>query len=666
VRDEQTRRVVPQDLYALQFVGDPQPSPDGSRIAFVVAQADEEENDDRSRIWLVATDSEGEPTPLTAGSKKDASPRWSPDGARLVFVSNRAEETPHLWLLDLRGGEARQLTRGKEPASDPVWSPDGARIAYVAHIGGEQPPEKGADEKTKRAWENRIRTITRRKYKHDGDDFWDGGHDHLCVIPAAGGERTQLTDGDWDDGQPAWSPDDAQIAFISYREEDRDRVARADLWTVPAAGGAARKLTLSDGEASAPAWAPDGRTIAFLGHNEGDKWAVTTRVWTVPADTSAPPRCLTRSLDRHATTVTLHDQTTPDTANPPLWSADGATIHFLAADSGNDHLYAVSASGGDATRAIGGEWAILAARSLPDGRFFLLATDATTPAELFVTDGTTERQRTHMNRAWLESKEVRAPERFRVQGDDEHEIDCWLLTPPDFTDGGRYPLVLEIHGGPQAQYANAFFHEMQVWAAAGYLVLYTNPHGSIGYSERFTEELRRHYGEKDMPDLMAALDAVIARGIVDERRIGVTGGSYGGFMVNWLIGQTDRFAAGITQRCVSNWASDYGTSDLSMVSCVEEFGGPPWEAMETYLRLSPLTYVGNMRTPLHIEQQEHDYRCAMEQAEQMFMALKARDVPVEFVRYPNESHALSRSGQPHHRVERLTRHLAWFAKYLGC
>ena len=258
MRDEETRRVVPQDLYALQFVGDPQPSPDGSRIAFVVAQADEEENDYRSRIWLVATDGEGEPIPLTAGTKKDSSPRWSPDGTRLVFVSNRAEETPHLWLLDLRGGEARQLTHGKEPASDPVWSPDGARIAYVAHIGGEQSPEKGTDEKIKRAWENRIRTITRRKYKHDGDGFWDGGHDHLCVIPAAGGGRTQLTDGDWDDGQPVWSPDGAQIVFTAYREEDRDRVARSDLWTVPATGGEARKLTLSDGEASAPAWCRTG------------------------------------------------------------------------------------------------------------------------------------------------------------------------------------------------------------------------------------------------------------------------------------------------------------------------------------------------------------------------------------------------------------------------
>jgi dipeptidyl aminopeptidase/acylaminoacyl peptidase len=661
---EESRRVVPDDLYTLQFVGDPQPSPDGTRVAFVVTTAEEEEDGYRSRIWIVATDGDAEPTPLTAGTKKDTSPRWSPDGTRLAFVSNRADETSHLWLLDLRGGEARQLTEGKEPASDPVWSPDGTRIAYVAHIGGEQPPEKGADDTTKRAWENRVRTITRRKYKHDGDGFWDGGYDHLFAIPAEGGERRQLTDGAWDDGQPAWSPDGSRIAFTSYREEDRDHVARSDLWTIPAEGGDACKLTESNGESSSPAFSPDGQTIAFFGHTEGNKWSATTRLWTVPADGSATPRCLTLSLDRQVGNGTLHDQTIAETPHRPLWSANGERIRFLVTDGGNSHLYAIAAPGRDAALDIGGERVILAARSLGDERTILLATDATIPAEIFITDGTAERQLTHLNRGWLSSKDVRAPERFHVRGDDNHSVDCWLLTPPGFTEGERYPLVLEIHGGPQAQYGNAFFHEMQVWAAAGYLVLFTNPHGSIGYGEQFTEELRRHYGEKDMPDLMAALDAVIARGIVDETRIGATGGSYGGFMVNWLIGQTDRFAAGITQRCISNWVSDYGTSDLSVISCVEEFGGPPWEAMETYLRLSPLTYAGNMKTPLHIEQQEQDYRCAMEQGEQMFMALKAREVPVEFVRYPNESHGMSRGGHPHHRVTRLIRHLAWFTKYL--
>ena len=662
--DADLHRVTPHDLYALRFIGDPQPSPDGSRVAFVVTTVDEEENEYRSRIWIVDTDGAAEPQPLTAGMKKDTTPRWSPDGTRIAFISNRAEDTPHLWLIDVRGGEARQLTHGKEPARDPIWSPDGTRIAYVAHIGGEQPPGKDATDKTKRAWENRARIITRRKYKHDGDGFWDGGYDHLFVIPTEGGERAQLTDGDWDDSDPAWSPDGARIAFASYREEDRDAVSRSDLWVITAQGGEPRKLTASNGESSAPAFSPDGKTIAFLGHDEGNTWAATTRLWTVTADGSASPRCLTGTLDRQTVVGTLHDQTTPGTAHLPLWSADGAAISFLISDGGNCHLYHVPASGGDATMRIGGERVILGARSLPDGRFVLLATGVATPAELFIVDGTTERQLTDLNRAWLVGKAVRTPERFRVRGDDNHDIDCWLLTPPGYTGGSRHPLVLEIHGGPQAQYGNAFFLEMQVWASAGYLVLFTNPHGSIGYGEQFTEELRRHYGEKDMPDLMAALDAVIARGIVDDARIGATGGSYGGFMVNWLVGHTDRFAAGITQRCVSNWVSDFGSSDLSVLSAVEEFGGPPWEAMETYLRLSPITYAGRMVTPLHIEQQEQDYRCAMEQGEQMFMALKAREIPVEFVRYPNESHGLSRDGQPHHRVERLERHLAWFAKHL--
>jgi len=667
----ETRRIVPHDLYDLQFVGDPQPAPDGSRVAYVVTTADAETGGKyTSRIWIVPTDGSTPPCPLTTGTAKDTAPRWSPDGTRIAFLSTRAEDTAHLFVLDLRGGDPRQLTVGCEAVSAPTWSPDGTHIAIVRHIGGALAPPKEADETEKDAWANRVRTITAAKYREDGSGFRDGGYDHVCVVSAdsatADDKPVQLTHGDWDNTSPAWSPDGTRIAFKSYREPDRDANFRSDIWVVAATGGEARKVTRSAGQASAPAWSPDSTTIAYFGHDAGDAWAACSRVWAVDAEGGTPPCCLTPALDRRVSDgATLHDQPIPATTNAPLWTTDGRHVRFIVADGGNQHVYRASLDGSEVALVAGGERVILAVRSLPDDRLVLLATSPAQPAELFVSANGEERQLTETNAAFLARKDARLAERFTVQGSDDHVIDCWLLTPPGFDPAQQYPLVLEIHGGPQAQYGNAFSHEFQTWANAGYLVLYTNPHGSVGYGEAFTEALRLYFGEQDMPDVTAAVDAVIARGCVDTRRLGATGGSYGGFMVNWLVGHTDRFAAAITQRCISNWVSDYGSSDYSAIAAQQEFGGPPWEQMETYVRLSPLTYAGNIVTPLLIEHQEGDMRCAVEQAEQLYSACKRRGVPVEFVRYPNESHGMSRTGQPRHRTDRLERHLAWFARYLN-
>ena len=674
----ESRTVQPHDLYDLRFVGDPQPSPDGQHIAFVVREADSAKGVEyHSRLWLVRTDGSIPPRPLTAG-KKDTSPRWSPNGSHIAFVSTRTDDTPHLFILDLRGGDARPLTIGRVGASDPVWSPDGAQIAFVRRVGGALPPAKDADDDAKDAWSNRVRSYTRAKWRRDGDGFWDGGYDHLFIVPAEGGKPLQITSGEWDDHSPAWSPDGSRLAFTSSRSPDRDTHSRNELYIVPATGGDATALTAGDGRVSSPAWSPDGTHIAYFGHHEGDAWAACTRLWEVRADSTAPPRCLSPDLDRRATNgATLHDQNTPATPHAPIWTANGDALYFIAAHEGNQHLYMAIRALAASAPMIEGERTIIAARPLPNapGSFVLLATTATAPAELLVhtitmtdTDPpsftTTERQLTHCNADYLARKAIRAPERFRVQGADEHLVDCWLLTPPTFDPSHTYPLVLAMHGGPQAQYGNAFSHEFQTLAGAGYLVLYTNPHGSVGYGEQFTEELRLHFGEQDAPDVIAATATVVARGYVDERRIGLTGGSYGGFLVNWLVGHSDRFAAAITQRCVSNWVSDYGSSDFSAIAARAEFDGPPWEQLETYVRLSPITYAGRFNTPLLIEHQEGDLRCAIEQAEQMYMACKMRDVPTELVRYPNESHGMSRAGQPRHRTDRLARHLAWFAHYL--
>ncbi len=675
-----SRAIMPHDLYDLRFVGDPQPSPDGECVAFVVAEADAVKGKEyRSRLWIVPTDGNEPPRPLTAGTKKDTAPRWSPDGSQIAFVSTRADDdTPHLFVLDLRGGDARPLTTGRVGASNPAWSPDGSCIAFVRRVGGELPLEKDADEDTKDAWANRVRAYTRAKWRHDGDGLWDGGYDHLFVLPIGGGEPAQITDGDWNDADPAWSPDGSRIAFASSRSPDRDTHARNELYVVAATGGEPTPLTAGDGRVGNPAWSPDGSHIAYFGHAEGDAWAACTRVWTVAADGSAPPICLTPDLDRRATSgATLHDQTTPATPHAPVWTPDGEGVYFIAADGGNQHLFMAIRAIRQAVALTEGERVILAARPLPDAhhRFVLLSTTATAPAELCVwtlqmaeAGGTSfhiaERQLTRMNAGYLARKEIRAPERFRVRGADEHEVDCWLLTPPGFDPARQYPLVLAMHGGPQAQYGAAFMHEFQTLSGAGYLVLYTNPHGSVGYGEQFTDELRLHFGERDAPDVIAATATVVSRGYVDEGRIGMTGGSYGGFLVNWLVGHSDRFAAAITQRCVSNWVSDHGSSDFSAIAARAEFGGPPWEQMATYLRLSPITYAGRFNTPLLIEHQEGDLRCAIEQAEQMYMACRLRGVPTELVRYPNESHGMSRTGQPRHRTDRLQRHLAWFAQHM--
>lgn len=671
----ESRVVVPHDLYALRFVGDPQPSPDGSRVAFVVTEADAKAGKEyRSRIWLVPTDGSVPPRPLTAGPKKDTSPRWSPDGTRIAFISDRKDDTTHLYVLDLRGGDPRQLTTGRVGATNPVWSPDGTRICFVRRVGAELGPEKTADEAAKDAWASRVRVVTRAKFRVDGVGMWDGGYDHLFVIAADGGEPVQITAGDWDDREPAWSPDGTHIAFTSSREDDRETHSRNDLYIVAATAGVVTKLTASDGRVSSPAWSPDGTQIAYFGHHEGDRWAACTRLWEIGADGSAPPRCLTPHLDRRANAgATLHDQNLPATPHAPIWTRDGESLYFIAADGGNQHLYMAVRAVAQAVALTEGERVVLAARPLSSHSFVLLTTTAT--AELFVwtlniddaaqpSVAIIERQLTHTNADFLARKAIRAPERFRVRGADDHAIDCWLLTPPGFDPARMYPLVLAIHGGPQAQYGSAFSHEFQTLAGAGYLVLSTNPHGSIGYGEQFTEELRLHFGEKDMPDVMAAIDAAISRGYVDEGCIGATGGSYGGFLVNWLVGHTDRFAAAITQRSISNWVSDYGSSDFSAIAARAEFGGPPWEQMATYIRLSPITYAGAFHTPLLIEHQEGDLRCAMEQAEQLYMACRLHGVPTELVRYPNESHGMSRTGQPRHRTDRLERHLAWFARYL--
>lgn len=676
--------ITAEDLYAFRFIGDPRLSPDGSSVAFTVTVADRERNDYRSRIWLVPTDGGAAPRPLTAGIGKDTSPRWSPDGRRLAFVSDRAPHTPpphtvagerprpQIWVLDLAGGEARQVTALRQGAADPAWSPDGRRIVCTSQTGGpdDAPPDgtKTAEERARERGD-RVREITTLKYKFDGLGYLDERRRHLFLagLPDEGGPPAparQLTHGDHNNGQPTWSPDGGRIAFISYREPDEDLTFRSDLWLLDPEGGDCRKLTASGGTTTAPAWSPDGGQIAYLGHQEGEGTAAMARLWAVAASGDAAPICRSAAFDRDLGNSVLTDQTVPGGQEGPHWEADGRAILALTADGGTTGLRRFTLGDDAPTSVVGGERTLTACAVAADAIVFA-ATDPTRLVELFARDaGGTERALTDLNGPLLRERAVAVPERLRFAGARGEAIDGWLLRPTTAITAPA-PLIVEIHGGPHGQYGAAFFHEFQILAARGHAVFSCNPHGSTGRGDAFAKAILRDWGAIAMTDVMAGVEVALALGGLDAARLGITGGSYGGFLTNWMVGHTDRFRAAVTQRSYCNALGYFGVDDIGAISDVAELGGHPWEVPERYLALSPLLFAGAVTTPTLIEHQADDHRCPLSQAEQWYAALKKRGVPTKLLIYPHESHGMSRNGKPRHRIERLGHNIAWFDQWLG-
>ena len=662
---QSARLMTIDDLLAFPVLNHPQLSPDGEQVAFTVARADRDANTYRINLWLVPSAS-GEPRQLTTAAAKETGPRWSPDGARLVFVSDRNGEK-QLWVIPAGGGEARVLTSGKLAPADPVWSPDGRWIAFV-----------GKPEAARSREESDVKVISRLRYKQDGEGFWDGRWKQIFVISAVGGPARQVTAGDYDHLTPAWSPDGTTLAYAGNASPDADLGNTSDIWVVPVERGSPRRLTKSLGPASSPEWSPDGRTIAYVGHDNACWGATNWGVWTVPA-AGGEPICLTAHEDRSVG----HHLATDTRVHPPsggvVWSRDGARLLFMASDGGSTQIASIAASPPASGRGAGaaagairfetsGEHELIGCSlDRATRRVVCIESDPATPGEVAVFDlGAPLRRLTDLTGPALRPIALAHPERFQFGSVDGWTVEGWVMRPTNPVHGTKAPAVLEIHGGPHSAYGNAFFHEFQVLAAEGYGVVYLNPRGSQGYGQRFTAATRHDWGGKDYEDLMRGLDHVLAaHPWIDRERLGVAGGSYGGFMTNWIVGHTQRFRAGATMRSISNAYSQWGTSDLAYMKGMWEYPGDPWEVPQFYLERSPITYVREMRTPLLILHSEQDHRCPIEQGEQLFVALKKQGVPTLFVRFPNESHDLSRSGQPRHRLERLRHITAWFRQYLA-
>ncbi len=656
-----------EDLYRLRFVADPQLSPDGSNVAYVVAWVDPDDHTRyRSQIMLVPFDGSSAPRPLTSGRHRDAAPRWSPDGRSLAFASDRDNDRSQLFLLSLAGGEPRQLTSLKRGAGTPVWSPSGDHIAFAARVDIE-PVACQEGQSDERGKPPRVRIISRVHYKADGEGFLEALHRHLFVLDlqSSGATPRQITDGDFDEAEPCWSPDSSLIAFTSNRERDRDLSLLNDVWIVSSAGGRPRRLTRHRGQAAQPVFSTDGTRVAFLGHERGWDYGVNTGLLEATiqaAELSVVSGDTPDELENSANS----DVRDPAASSPPHYTSDGRGILTLASRSGSVEVLRFGRDGGQPEVILGGPEREVAAFSAAfDDRIVGLVSDSTHPYEIVALDHGQERRLTHENDVLLEGLDLSPAEPFEVTSTDGVTVHGWVIKPVGFSDRKQWPVILEVHGGPETMYAATFMHEFQVLAGRGYVVVFTNPRGSKGYGEAFTARIFADWGNQDAADCLAVVDAAGRWKWVDTARMGITGGSYGGFMTSWLLGHTQRFKAAVSQRGLYNFVSFYGTSDIGPWFGDYVLGGPVYERDELYRERSPITYAANMRTPLLLLHSESDLRCPMEQAEQLFVRLRRLGkTEVEMVRFPEESHNLSRSGRPDRRVERLERIAGWFDRHL--
>jgi len=662
--------ITAEDLYRFQLITDCAISPDGRYVVFCLQHVDKKTEKKYSNLWVIPTGG-GRARQFTYGDQVDSQPKWSPDGSEIAFTSNRGDEKQSkIYIIPFHGGEARPLTDLKGAIGAFEWSPDGKQFVCQFRKKDKEDIEREGDEQKKKLGIV-SRHITRVFFKTDEVGFLPKERWHIWTIDARTGRGKQLTDSEvYDEHSPRWSPDGKEIVFCSNRSDDPDFNPDAiDLFVLPAEGGDFRKIEIPFGPKGSPNFSPDGKWLAYYGHEGRGEWWRNTRLWIVPANGSGEAQNLTAKFDFDVSSWTINDMASGLSMMPPTWSKDGSGLYFQVAHHGNTVLKSIALDGDkQSLQTVIGNDGVVGAFSFDQeqSKLVYFHGDMADPGQVWVRNMTTGRSRklTHVNENLLRVRDLGEIEEVWFKGANSNNLQGWILKPPGFDEVKKYPSILEIHGGPWVQYGNFFMHEFYYLAAHDYVVYFCNPRGGQGYGEEHSKSISNNWGTVDYDDLMAWVNVIQQKPYIDKERMGVTGGSYGGYMTNWIIGHTDRFKAAVTQRSVSNLISMYGSSDFNW-SFQAEFGNePPWENFENYWRQSPMKYIGNVKTPTLVIHSEQDLRCAIEQDEQIFVALKKLGVETEMVRFPDEPHGLSRGGRTDRRIERLNHIRRWFDRYL--
>ncbi|MGE5578852.1 MAG: prolyl oligopeptidase family serine peptidase [Bacillota bacterium] len=698
------RPLSAEDLMSLRCSGDARLSPDSKTIVYVTQTHDKEKEKSETHLCLASVE-DGRVMRLTAGDK-DRSPRWSPDGRRIAFVSDRSGQS-QIWVIDLSGGEAYRLPTKESVQSEPTWAPDGKRIYFASNAfskpsdwvpypgapesdrsraedqarraltpkGGSDRPESGKDGPKP----NDIKVITRLRYRFDGTGYFGDLRRHVFSVPVpdsppapADGLATQVTSGDFDHNLACVTPDGAHIIVSAVREDDADYRQNGQLWAFPASGGRPALLYDAPGPVMGAQISPDGNWLAFVGHDRkrgvstrSDLWVLEVGGFLASLREGKRPLPLTASdavnvtapLDRHAGGMAGSEPRYGGFGPSLVW--DEGSLYFPLEDHAEVFICKTSAPSWQVTRVFGQEGRAMSSYDLKSGVLVFTASTTGAPEDIFVQSGGAVTRITRDNDDFMAQVAVGKSEKFSYHAPDGQELDGWAVYPPGYEEGRKYPTVLLVHGGPHGAYSSAFMFGAQFFASNGYAVIYCNPRGSISYGQEFMACIDGDWGNKDYTDVLACVDAAIAKGFVDEDNLFLHGWSYGGYWTVWAVTQTSRFKAACAGACVSNLHSDYSIADI-MWSNEHEYGGKPWEKADLLLERSALSHVANVTTPVLLLHGENDLRCPIANSEQFYVALRRLGKTAVMVRYPDEYHGFRR---PLHRVDRYQRILSWFDHY---